>query len=121
MQKDAILKFERQEYLINALLSFTDGISMSHSIEARVPYLSKFIASSEVLNHKYFTSSKRHLKMLRRKIFNAKFNEEKKGFAIKNDELGALPDLGNITNRKDLTEIILIKWLANLGFILDNS
>lgn len=121
LKKDEILKFEREEYLSNALLSFTDGISMAHSIEARVPYLSKYVASPDVLNNNYFSSNKNHLKMIRRKIFNSKFNEEKKGFALKNNELSALGEAKNVTNRKDFADIILAKWLSGFGISFDNS
>ncbi len=119
MRKEDILNFERQEYLINALLSFTDNISMAHSIEARVPYLSKHIANLNVLNNNYFSDKKSYLKRVRRKLYKTSFDEQKKGFAIKNNELNIFDVNSKINNRKDFGEIVLNRWLANLGVKID--
>ena len=69
------------------MLSFTDGISMHHSIEARVPYLSNLVSTDQILKNEYFSSNKHYLKKIRKSLYKNKFLEEKKGFAIKNDEL----------------------------------
>lgn len=114
--KSAILKFEREEYLCNCLLSFTDGLSMANSIEARIPYLSDLIATNEVVNGKYFYPKKSFLKQIRRRIFSKKFDETKKGFAIRNDELTDMSFVPHLRHRDELGGYILREYLGRLGY-----
>ena len=120
LNKREILNFERYEYLTNSLLSFTDGISMHHSIEARVPYLSNLVSTDEILNNKYFSPNKYYLKKIRKSLYKNKFQEEKKGFAIKNDELKQQFKDQEVINRGDFGSIVLARWMKNLDNNLKN-
>ena len=121
LNKKEILKFERFEYLPNSLLSFTDAISMAHSIEARVPYLSSHIATPEILTNNYFTPRKKFLKEIRKKLYKKKFDEAKKGFAIKNDELCLFWNRKEVRNRHTLAKYTLEEWLRGLDIHFDSA
>ena len=93
---------------------------MHHSIEARVPYLSNLVSTDQILENEYFSSNKHYLKKIRKSLYKNKFLEEKKGFAIKNDELKKQFEGQEVLNRADFGSIVLERWLKNLDDNLKN-